>query len=366
MAFSYSSTIRGFLCLSVLVLVICFASARHLEYNEDDLASEDRLLQLFEKWATKHSKNYTSPHESSQKHSRFQVFKQNLAYIHQQNSNKQKESSHRLGLTRFADLTLNEFKARHFGFRNRPSPVPLQEYSSVCDTKKLPASVDWRKHGAVTPVKDQGTCGSCWAFSSVGAIEGAHAIAIGELVSLSEQELVSCVHTNFGCHGGLMNPAFKWVIRNGGINTEEGYPYVSGTGRTRFCNWNKKMGKSVTIAGYEDVQPHNEEALTCAVAQQPVSVAINANSQDFQLYAGGIFNSCSDGRTDIDHAVLVVGYGSEGGKDYWIVKNSWTEDWGLDGYVHIERSTGNRRGVCGIHTSPSYPVVRKAASWSSM
>ncbi|MCO5576332.1 hypothetical protein L7F22_030141 [Adiantum nelumboides] len=155
----------------------------------------------------------------------------------------------------------------------------------------------------------------------------------------------------------MMNPAFKWVIRNGGINTEEGYPYASGTGRTKFCNWNKKMAKLVTIDGYKDVQPNNENALTCAVAQQPVSVAINANSRDFQLYAGGIFNSCSDARSDIDHAVLVVGYGSEGGKDYWIVKNSWTEEWGLDGYVHIERTSGNRRGVCGIHALPSYPVV---------
>ncbi|MCO5556627.1 hypothetical protein L7F22_010178 [Adiantum nelumboides] len=199
-------------------------------------------------------------------------------------------------------------------------------------------------------------------FSTIGAIEGAHAIATGELVSLSEQELVSCVHANYGCNGGLMDPSFEWVVKNGGINTEVGYPYVSGAGTAKFCKWLKKMKKSVKIYGYEDVQPDNEDALTCAVAQQPVSVAINAGTRDFQLYAGGVFNSCSDDPNDIDHAVLAVGYGSDNGKDYWIVKNSWTEDWGLDGYVHIQRSSGNPRGVCGIHSFPSYPLGKLSSS----
>ncbi|MCO5596851.1 hypothetical protein L7F22_050921 [Adiantum nelumboides] len=341
-------------------LLLSLASARHLTYQPEDLSSEDRLLQLFERWISKHSKDYTSPDGSSQKHSRFQVFKENLRYIHRHNHGKQ--ASHKLGLTRFADLTVEEFRARHLGFRLPADPKPLRQVRSICDANTLPSAVDWRQKGAVTDVKDQGQCGSCWAFSTIGAIEGAHAIATGELVSLSEQELVSCVHANYGCNGGLMDPSFEWVVKNGGINTEVGYPYVSGAGTAKFCKWLKKMKKSVKIYGYEDVQPDNEDALTCAVAQQPVSVAINAGTRDFQLYAGGVFNSCSDDSNDIDHAVLAVGYGSDNGKDYWIVKNSWTEDWGLDGYVHIQRSSGNPRGVCGIHSFPSYPLGKLSSS----
>eukprot|EP00250_Pteridium_aquilinum_P017000 c23404_g1_i1 orf=31-1137(+) len=354
------------LLICTSALLFAFASARHIQYQPEDLSSESRLLQLFESWIFKHSKNYTSSDGSSQKHSRFQVFKENLFYIHGHNHGKGKESGHKLGLTPFADLTVDEFRARHLGFRLPANPKRLRQYRSTCNANGLPSAVDWRQKGAVTPVKNQGQCGSCWAFSTIGAIEGAHAVATGELVSLSEQELVSCVHTNYGCNGGLMDPSFEWVIKNGGINTETGYPYVSGSGSAKFCKWIKKMKKAVSIAGYEDVQPDNEDALTCAVAHQPVSVAINAGTRDFQLYAGGVFNSCSDDPNDIDHAVLAVGYGSENGKDYWIVKNSWSEDWGLDGYVHIERNSGNTRGVCGIHSFPSYPLGKASSSSSTM
>lgn len=360
-AIRLSFTLPLLVCFVSLLLAL--SSARHIPYQPEDLCSEDRLLQLFESWILKHSKNYTSPDGSSQKHSKFQVFKENLRYIHTHNQGKGK--THKLGLTPFADLTVEEFRARHLGFRLPANPRPLRQYRSTCNANALASSVDWRQKGAVTAVKNQGQCGSCWAFSSIGAIEGAHAVATGELVSLSEQELVSCVHSNYGCNGGLMDPSFEWVLKNGGINTETGYPYVSGTGTSKFCKWMKKMKKAVRIYGYEDVQPDNEDALTCAVAQQPVSVAINAGSRDFQLYAGGIFNSCSDDPNDIDHAVLAVGYGSDKGNDYWIVKNSWSEDWGLDGYVHIQRSSGNSRGVCGIHSFPSYPLG-KASSSSSM
>ncbi|KAH7292194.1 hypothetical protein KP509_29G055400 [Ceratopteris richardii] len=340
------------------------ACAVHLQYQPEDLSSEDRLLRLFESWVAKHSKNYTSTDGSSQKPTRFQVFKENLHYIHRHNHGK--KASHSLGLTRFADLTVEEFRARHLGFRPSKEKKVLRAFRSTCNANGLPSSVDWRERGAVTAVKDQGQCGSCWAFSTVGAIEGAHAIATGELVSLSEQELVSCVHANYGCDGGLMDPSFEWVIKNRGINTETGYPYVSGAGTTKFCKWFKKMKKAVKIYGYEDVEPNNEDALMCAVAQQPVSVAINAGTRDFQLYAGGVFNSCSDDPNEIDHAVLAVGYGAEHGKDYWIVKNSWTTEWGLDGYVHIERSTGNTRGVCGIHSFPSYPLGKLGSTSNTM
>lgn len=341
-----------------LCLFLCCSSARHTDYHPDDLTSDARLLRLFDRWILHHSKNYTSADGSSQKLSRFHTFKHNLFYIHQHN--QLRPAAHRLGLNRFADLTHHEFASQHLGFRPRLDSASnrLRQYGPTCDANSLPKSVDWRVHGAVTRVKNQGQCGSCWAFSTTGAIEGAHAIATGELVSLSEQELVSCAHSNYGCNGGLMDPAFEWVVKNGGINTEKGYPYQSAKGRSKFCKLLLKWQKAVTIDGYEDVLPNDETALMCAVSRQPVSVAINAGAYDFQLYADGVFSgACSDDPNDIDHAVLVVGYGSDKGKDYWIVKNSWSEDWGLDGYVHIERSTGNKRGVCGIHSFPSYPVT---------
>ncbi|KAI5067122.1 hypothetical protein GOP47_0017650 [Adiantum capillus-veneris] len=324
--------------LSLLLLVYAASAFEHLVYKTEDLSSEEKLQELFEHWLHKHGKNYSGLH------------------------------SHKLGLNRFADLSIEEFRRKHLGL-HRPSVVPpvnlLRQRRSACRSRP-PSSVDWRQHGAVTPVKDQGSCGSCWAFSSVGAIEGAHAIATGKLVSLSEQELVSCVSATNGCNGGLMDPAFEWVIKNRGINTENGYPYVSGNGRSAVCSLWKMMKKAVSINSYVDVTPQDENSLMCAVAQQPVSVAINAGVLDFQLYAGGVFNgTCSDNPDDVDHAVLVVGYGSENGEDYWIVKNSWSESWGIDGYVHIPRNTGNSRGVCGIHTMPSYPVV-KASSGSGV
>lgn len=349
----------------VVLLFLAYAASalQHVEYKPEDLFSEEKLQELFDRWLHRHAKNYTA---HSQKRSRFEIFKQNLIYIHHRN---QGSHSHKLGLNGFADLTIEEFRRQHLGL-HRPSDLPpsnlLRQRRSACRSKP-PSSIDWRQQGAVTPVKDQGSCGSCWAFSSVGAIEGAHAIATGKLVSLSEQELVSCALSTDGCDGGLMDPAFEWVIQNGGINSEDGYPYVSGNGKNRVCRLWKTMKKEVSIDSYVDVTPQDENSLVCAVAQQPVSVAINAGVLDFQLYAGGVFSgTCSDDPTDIDHAVLVVGYGSDNGKDYWIVKNSWSESWGINGYVHIQRNTGNKRGTCGIHVMPSYPVVKKSSSSASV
>ncbi|MCO5601708.1 hypothetical protein L7F22_055831 [Adiantum nelumboides] len=358
-------------CAALLLLLALFcvlattSAARHVDYDPSVLSSESRILQLFNHWMRFHHKNYTFSDGRSEKYTRFKIFRDNLFYIHLHNSDPHR--THTLGLNRFADLTLAEFKAKHLGLN--PSPrirMPSETQSQPCSTGDLPNSVNWRLHGAVTPVKDQGQCGSCWAFSSTGAIEGAYAINTKKLVSLSEQELVSCARSNNGCNGGLMDLAFEWIIRNGGINTEGNYPYSSARGRTKLCKWLLRREKVVTIDGYKDVMPNDEGALLCAVANQPVSVAINAGTQDFQLYVDGIFSgSCSDDPDDLDHAVLVVGYGSEHGKDYWIVKNSWSEAWGKEGYVHIERSSEHSHGVCGIHSIPSYPVIKRNSFPSS-
>lgn len=228
-------------------------------------------------------------------------------------------------------------------------PSILEELSAVAD---VPSSVDWRKSGAVAGVKDQGSCGACWAFSATGAIEGINKIVTGSLVSLSEQELVECDRSyNSGCNGGLMDYAYQFVVKNRGIDTEEDYPFQGGG---NSCNKEKLKRHVVTIDSYKDVPPSNEQLLLQAVATQPVSVGICGSERAFQLYSKGIFNGpCS---TFLDHAVLIVGYGSENGVDYWIVKNSWGMGWGMAGYIHMLRNGGNSEGVCGINMLASYPV----------
>jgi cathepsin L len=228
------------------------------------------------------------------------------------------------------------------------SPEHLQLY-------RLPETVDWRERGAVTPVKDQGKCGSCWAFSATGAIEGQHFRKTGKLISVSEQQLVDCSTENSGCNGGEIDLAFKYVEKTGGIDSEESYPYVSG--RTEkpdaYCEY-RSSRVAAKVTGYVDV-PRSEEKLKEALALHgPISVAIDAHLHAFQAYKSGVFSSPNCNEQHLDHGVLLVGYGTENGKDYWLVKNSWSSDWGDNGYVKIERNNGN---MCGVASMASYPLV---------
>lgn len=306
---------------------------------------------LFSVWAVQQQKNYTAEERAT----RQAIFKSNLELINQHNA---EDHSYKLGINEYADLTWEEFrenklglKAGHDGsFRQADGQVSFM-HSEV----EAPASVDWHAAGAVTPVKNQGMCGSCWAFSTTGSVEGINYIKTGELSSLSEQELVDCDSSkDAGCGGGLMDYAFQYIMDNGGLDTEQDYGYW---GFGLMCNHLKEKRSAVTIDGFEDVPENDEAALKQAVAMQPVSVAICA-SGGLQFYRSGIVGGkCCD---ELDHGVLAVGYGVDEvtGKDYWIVKNSWGAGWGEGGFFRMERNAADEQGMCGIAKAASYPVKK--------
>ena len=214
--------------------------------------------------------------------------------------------------------------------------------------------MDWRDRGAVTPVKNQQQCGSCWAFSTTGAVEGAYYLKNGNLTSFSEQELVSCDKVDQGCNGGEMDDAFQWIQKQGGLCSESDYPYHSGTGNSGSCAKKCQPVKGSQVKSYVDVNA-TESELKAAVAKQPVAIAIEADGFGFQLYHSGVYTGkCG---TNLDHGVLLVGYGTDNGQDYWLVKNSWGDSWGDSGYIKIERGKSQEGGQCGILLSASYPVL---------
>jgi len=216
----------------------------------------------------------------------------------------------------------------------------------------LPASVDWVTAGAVTAIKNQGQCGACWAFSTTGSVEGVNFINTGKLISLSEQQLVDCSRSygNLGCNGGLMDDAFKYT-ETYKLETEAAYPYTAAGGT---CQYSAAKGQ-VGTKSYKDVTADSPSQLQAAVAQQPVSVAIEADKLVFQSYTSGIISSTSCGTT-LDHGVLVVGYGTDAGTDYWLLKNSWGVTWGEKGYFRILRQSTAGKGICGLQEEPSYPT----------
>lgn len=307
---------------------------------------------MYEEWLVKHQKVYNALGE---KDKRFHVFKDNLGFI--QNHNAQNHT-YKLGLNKFADITNDEYRAMYLGTKSdanrRLVKAKKTGHRYTYDARdRLPVHVDWRLKGAVAPIKDQGSCGSCWAFSTIATVEAINKIVTGKFVSLSEQELVDCDRAyNDGCNGGLMDYAFQFIIDNGGIDTDKDYPY---RGIDGICDPTKKNAKVVQIDGFEDVPSYDENALKKAVAHQPVSVAIEASGRALQLYQSGVFTGkCG---TRLDHGVVVVGYGSENGQDYWLVRNSWGTGWGEDGYFKLQRNVRViSTGKCGIALEASYPV----------
>ncbi|CAL1298998.1 unnamed protein product [Larinioides sclopetarius] len=258
-----------------------------------------------------------------------------------------------LGLNKYSDLTHEEYMKNLNGFKignkSRMNPEPFIPPNIT----KLPDEVDWRDEGLVTEVKDQGLCGSCWAFASTGSLEGQTKKKTGNLISLSEQNLVDCVSDleNEGCNGGDVNAAFEYVIKNGGIDTESSYPYTATQGE---CEFNPDT-VAAKVTGYVELPSGDENALKETVASVgPVSVAIDAGHSSFTSYKSGIYYEPNCSSKQFDHAVVVVGYGTEDGTDYWLLKNSWGESWGMNGYMKMAR---NKNNMCGVASKASYPLV---------
>jgi len=301
----------------------------------------------FGKFTNEHAKTYNGLEEF---HSAFATFKANLHMINTHNAGK---SSYTLAVNQFADMTFEQFAKTRLGYK--PSSAPRHGEEFDASNIAPAAAIDWRQKGAVGPVKDQGSCGSCWAFSTVVSLEGAHALANGgKYVSLSEQQLVDCSTSfgNMGCNGGLMDQAFTYLINaTKGDDSETSYPYKGVDGSCAY----QASNVAASIKSFVDVKAEDEAALLAAVSTVgPVSVAIQAAS-DFMFYSTGVYDStqCSSSPQTLNHGVAAVGYGTEGSAPFWIVRNSWGSSWGEQGYIRMARG----KNMCGIADVASYPVV---------
>lgn len=341
--------------MSILILVLFLTFAYKVQSQQ--------VVDRFAEWMAKH--RIQSKDESHLAHI-FDNWVENDKYIKEVNS---KNLSYTLGHNAYSGMNIEEF-SELMGFSESMSNGLRGNdilQTDILDASALPTSVDWRTKGAVTPVKDQGQCGSCYSFSNTGSLEGAYKIKYGNLVSFSEQQIVDCSQMqnggpNMGCNGGQIQRTMTWEGKNGGLCTESAYPYVSGTIKSagtcqKSCSpvSNSKIGSSTSVSANSD------NAMMTALYQQPVSVAIEADQRDFQLYAGNVFTgSCGTG---LDHAVLLVGYGVMNGDEYYILKNSWGTSWGVDGYMYIGKNTdpatgkayNGGKGQCGVLMEGSYP-----------
>ncbi|XP_072381112.1 cathepsin L-like [Diabrotica undecimpunctata] len=302
----------------------------------------------------KYNKNYKF---RSVDNERYKIFQKNLRYIEEHNAERGL-STFEMGVTKFTDMTAEEFsqwvsrsKSNHNEFFSKSRLHTDSLHTDLILKANPPSEVDWRDAGAVTEVKDQDDCGSCWAFSATGGIEGAYFLKNKQLIKLSEQNLMDCDGRSSGCDGGLMTSAFDWILERGGVQTDIDYPYES---RKKVCRFNNTK-TTIPIVGYVNLPQGNEASLQNAVAQKPVCVGVHA-SRSMQFYKKGVMNDayCCSGMGCLNHGMLIVGYGVDpAGIPYWCVKNSWGADWGMDGYIRMSR---NKKNQCGIATLASYPI----------
>jgi cathepsin L len=331
--------------------------------NADLEKDQDDKLQLdFIQWMRVFKKSYST----GSFFERYATFRANSVAIKQHNDKFAKgEVTYQHSLNQFADLSANEFRAqfmRH-GLRSSMHAVASQTANTqtasnqtmqLLNSTGVPESKDWRQLGKITAVKDQGSCGSCWAFSAVGSMEGAYALSSNNLRTLSEQMLVDCVNSgSYDCAtGGIMNDAFTYVISAGGAMSSAEYPYTA-TDRNQ-CRFDRSLTQA-SFQTFHNIPEGDEVALKTASAAHP-GISIGVDASNFQFYSGGVFNpaSCGNTETSIDHGVLLVGYGTDASGDYWIVKNSWGATWGESGYIRIARNQNNK---CGVATMASYIVA---------
>ncbi|CAK9152593.1 unnamed protein product [Ilex paraguariensis] len=312
---------------------------------------EASISERHEEWMAHYGRVYKN---IAEKERRLMIFKENVEFIESFHSAGNR--NYKLSINEFADQTNEEFKASRNGLKMPSNRKSLNTASFKYENvTAVPTSMDWRKKGAVTPIKDQGQCGSCWAFSTIAATEGITELTTGKLISLSEQELVDCDigGEDEGCEGGLMEDGFEFIVKNKGIATESTYPYKATDGT---CNTKEEASHAAKIKGYENVPANSEKALLKAVANQPISVSIDASGAAFQFYSSGVFTG--DCGTDLDHGVTAVGYGTTAdGTKYWLVKNSWGTSWGDEGYIMMQRDIEAKEGLCGIAMDSSYPTA---------
>lgn len=326
--------------MKTLILLAIIGAAAAFTVKSEFIA--DREWQL---WKSTHNKDYRDIYEEKV---RYTIWQDNVRRIAEYNS---KSKSTVLRMNHFGDMTTTEFKSKMNGYL-MGSKMKGSTYLTP-NFAVIPGSVDWRNTGMVSEVKNQGQCGSCWAFSTTGSLEGQHFKLKKKMIDLSEQNLVDCStsYGNHGCQGGLMDNAFQYIKDNHGLDTEESYPYEGQNAQCRF----KKANVGATDSGFTDIPEGNEEALKNATATVgPISIAIDASHMSFQFYHSGVYDEPQCNSEQLDHGVLVVGYGSQDGKDYWIVKNSWGPTWGLKGYILMSR---NKQNQCGVASKASYPNV---------